>query len=284
MRFTAAPSVGKSDRPIRVRPPAAAGSFYPDDPRKLRELVTGLLDQAAAHRDPAAPQPDRPPQALIAPHAGYLYSGPIAASAFAALRPFRDRIRRVVHLGPAHRVRFTGLAAPTHDAFATPLGRVPLDRAALDDLLHLPGVAPRDDAHEPEHCLEAHLPFLQLTLDDFVLVPLLVGVTVEPEDVARVLDRLWREETTLVLVSSDLSHYLNHADARRSDQAVSAAIERLDAGQLQPELACGYLAIRALLVAAHRRGLHATTLDLRSSGDTAGPRDRVVGYGAYAFT
>jgi hypothetical protein len=262
---------------MRVRAPAVAGFFYPGDPAALCEQLDGFLASAAP-----APRGAAPPKALIVPHAGTIYSGPIAASAYARLRPLRGAIRRVVLLGPAHRVFLRGLAAPRAEAFSTPLGVVPVDRAALAALADLPQVAVSDAPHEGEHSLEVQLPFLQRVLGDFALVPLAVGEASAAEVVA-VLERLWGGPETLLVVSSDLSHYHDYATARRLDRATCAAIEALDAGGLGPDSACGRVPVRGLLAAARARGLAAETLDLRSSGDTAGDRDRVVGYGAWAF-
>ncbi len=257
-----------------VRLPAVAGTFYPDDPAELRSMVTDFLSQAA-RRGPV-------PRALISPHAGYIYSGPVAASGYALLMPARDQIERVVLLGPAHRVPFYGLAATGADEFATPLGKVPIDRAAVNAALRLPQVEIRDDAHQPEHSLEVQLPFLQTVLDDFSLVPFVIGQA-RPEEVAQLLELLWTNERTLVVVSSDLSHYHDYWTARTIDQETSAMIESLDWSRLSGERACGYLGIAGLLQVARSRGLRVETIDLRNSGDTAGPKDQVVGYGSYAI-
>jgi AmmeMemoRadiSam system protein B len=259
----------------RVRRPAVAGLFYPAEPRELAGEVRALLRGAARGSGP-------PPRALIAPHAGYVYSGPIAASAFARLGSLRGVIRRVVLIGPSHHVAFRGLAVPSADAFETPLGEVPVDRAAVDRLLSLRQVVERDDAHAREHSLEVQLPFLQEALGTFALVPLAAG-DASAEEVAEVLERLVDEPATLVVVSSDLSHYHDYETARRMDARTSRAIESLDPEPLDGESACGCVGMRGLLVLARRRGLSARTLDLRSSGDTAGSRGQVVGYGAYAF-
>lgn len=258
----------------QIRPPAVAGRFYPGTPLELERAVNGYLAAAV-------PQPP-PPKALIAPHAGYIYSGPIAAAAYATLEPVRRVISRVILLGPAHRVAVRGLAASTADAFATPLGAVSLDRHSVDIALTLPEVRAMDAAHAPEHSLEVQIPFLQQTLDDFRLVPLLVG-DASPESVAAVLERLWGGPETLIVVSSDLSHYLDYQSASALDAATSAAIEDLRPHDIGYDQACGSTPIRGLLILASRLGLQARTLDLRNSGDTAGPRDQVVGYGAYAF-
>jgi len=259
-----------------IRPPAVAGTFYPADGARLRAAVEGCLGAA---RDAHA---GRAPKALIAPHAGYVYSGPVAGRAFAALGAGAARIRRVVVIGPAHYIPVCGLAQSTAAAFRTPLGEVPLDEAALASLRALPQVAPGDAPHAPEHGIEVELPFLQILLGDFALVPLVVGEAA-PEEVAEVLERLWGGPETLLVISSDLSHYEAYARARAHDAATALAIEGLDGAALGPADACGWLAVAGLLHQAKRRGLAARRLDLRSSGDTAGSRDAVVGYGAWAF-
>lgn len=257
----------------KVRHPAVAGQFYPADAARLRHLVEEYLEEASTDGEL--------PRAIIAPHAGYIYSGPIAASAYAPLRPARDKIRRVLLLGPAHRVPVRGLAASSAAAFATPLGEVPLDRDAIRRLLALPQVHLQDDAHAPEHGLEVHLPFLQTVLADFQLVPLVVGEA-SPSAVAEVLAQFAADPETLIVVSSDLSHYQDYDTACYLDRETSNAIEHLHplaAGQ-----ACGRYAINGLLHLARERGWHVQTVDLRNSGDTAGPHHQVVGYGAYLFT
>jgi AmmeMemoRadiSam system protein B len=258
-----------------IRSPAVAGSFYPATASKLRIAITHYLQQA----HPTGPTP----KALIAPHAGYLYSGPVAASAYAHLTQARGCIRQVVLLGPAHWVPFTGLAASSAEAFATPLGLVPVNRPSLAHVQTLPQVQILDEAHRREHSLEAHIPFLQEILGDFTLIPLLVGAA-GPEAVSEVLRVLWNGPDTLIVISSDLSHYYNYTTAQQLDQATSRAIETLRPQDVGPEQACGYIAINGLLIAARHYGLRASTVDLRNSGDTAGLRDEVVGYGAYVFS
>lgn len=258
-----------------VRQPAVAGMFYPDDAKALAEQVEGLLRAAPKSEAP-------PPKAIIAPHAGYPYSGPVAASAYACLAPARTHIRRVLLLGPAHRIGFRGLACPGAERFATPLGSIPVDRAALAAIADLPGVVTRDDAHADEHSLEVHLPFLQTLFRDFTLVPLVVGDTLVAQ-VAAVIERLWGAEETAIVISSDLSHYQSYEVARRLDQATSRAIERLRYEDIGYDDACGRVPVGGLLYFARAHGLSARTVDLRNSGDTAGARDRVVGYGAYVF-
>ncbi len=262
-------------RPTRA--PAVAGFFYPEDSAELESAVASYL--AAV---PAPPSNAPVPKALIVPHAGYVYSGPVAASGYAHIAGQRRAIRRVVLLGPSHRAPLRGLAASGADAFETPLGAVPLDREAIDEILDFPQVQIFDAAHRDEHSLEVQLPFLQYVLEDFSLVPLSVG-DAEPEEVQEVIERLWGGPETLFVVSSDLSHYYDYETARRLDAATTRAIEALDAHALEPESACGRAPARGLLAAAKRHGLSVETVDLRSSGDTAGDKRRVVGYGSYVF-
>ncbi len=257
-----------------TRPAAVAGLFYPAEPRQLQSMIRDCLNQAKPEGDL--------PKAIIAPHAGYVYSGPIAASAYARLRQGRGRIRRVVLFGPSHRVGFRGLAVSGAHGFATPLGDIPVDRQACEELKTLPFVRELDQAHAQEHSLEVHLPFLQVVLDSFSLVPVVVG-DAAPEEVCAVLEKLWGGDETLIVISSDLSHYHEYATARRMDAATSRAIESLRPEDIGFEDACGRLPISGLLLAARRRGLSAKTIDLRNSGDTAGSKDSVVGYGAYVF-
>ena len=258
----------------KVRNPAVAGMFYPDNPSLLQQMIDGYL--AAVTTKAGAPK------ALIAPHAGYVYSGPIAATAYAQLAPVRELIRRVVLLGPSHRVPFLGLALSRADTFTTPLGSVPLDHVAIDSIRSLEQVHELDAAHTMEHSLEVHLPFLQTVLAEFKLVPLVVGDATAAQ-VAEVLDKLWDGDETLIVISSDLSHYHDYETARTMDSETSRLIETLSPREIDGEHACGCRPINGLIKTARTRGLHATVLDLRSSGDTAGPRDRVVGYGAYAI-
>ena len=259
-----------------LRSAAVAGLFYPADPRELHTLVTDLLHKAAPSAVGATPK------AMILPHAGYVYSGPIAATGYAALAAARETIKRVVLLGPTHRVGFTGIALPSAAFFATPLGKVTVDPLARQQLAGLPNVLILDQAHALEHSLEVHLPFLQEILENFTLVPLVVG-DVAYEAVAEVIERLWGGPETLIVISSDLSHYHDYATARRIDAATSHAIEELMPEAIHYEHACGRTPMNGLLTVARRRGMSVRTLDLRNSGDTAGARDRVVGYGAYAF-
>jgi AmmeMemoRadiSam system protein B/AmmeMemoRadiSam system protein A len=259
-----------------IRPAAVAGMFYPDNPAVLRQTLADLL----AH--PRLADLERPPKALIVPHAGYIYSGPVAASAYARLSGLRNRIRRVVLLGPTHRVYVRGLALPEAERFATPLGEVPLDRDGMQRLAGLPQVVTSAAAHQMEHSLEVQLPFLQQVLGDFKLLPLAVGEATAAE-VAEVLETVWGGDETLIVISSDLSHFLPDAVARKVDHGTVDAILALNS-HLNHEQACGATPINGLLLAARKHGLHPVVLDVRNSSETAGDPERVVGYAAFAFT
>jgi hypothetical protein len=259
----------------RIRPAAVAGRFYPGAPDELAAFIDRAL--------PSAP-PDAPaPKALIVPHAGYPYSGPVAATAYARLRPLRETVHRVVLLGPAHFAPVRGLAVSGADAFATPLGTVEVDDALRRRVLALPQVEVDDAAHAREHSLEVQLPFLQRLLARFAILPLVVGHPTTAE-VAEVLDLVWGGAETLVVVSSDLSHYHDHATATALDRRTAAAIVARAVESIGPDDACGAAPVRGMLEAARRRGLDVEMLDLRNSGDTAGPRHEVVGYGAFVLS
>jgi len=257
------------------RQPAVAGMFYPANPVELSAGIRMML--AEAETDSTT----RLPKALIVPHAGYIYSGPVAANAYARLTSLAGRIRRVVLLGPVHRVPVRGLALPRAAAFDTPLGEIPLDREAMAELSGLPQVTLSDEAHVPEHSLEVHLPFLQTVLGDFRLIPLAVGDATAAE-VAEVLEQVWGGEETLIVISSDLSHYLPYDMARRVDRETVEHILSLKP-DIEHEQACGATPVNGLLAFAKHHALQAELLDLRNSGDTAGDRTRVVGYAAIAF-
>ena len=259
-----------------TRPSAVSGMFYPGEASTLAAEVASYLADAPA---PARAMP--PPKAVIAPHAGYVYSGPIAASVYARLAPLRGVVSRVVLAGPAHRVYVRGAAVPSATTFASPLGPVQLDVEAIASLAGLPFVEVSDAAHAREHSLEVHLPFLQSVLGAFRLVPIVVG-DATPEQTARIFELLWGGDETLIVVSSDMSHYLPYEAARRRDGETARAILGME-GNLDPEEACGAAPINGLLRAARAHGLTPEQVDLRNSGDTAGDRDRVVGYGAFAF-
>lgn len=257
------------------RVPAVAGMFYPSNPDQLRTMVRGFLSQATV-------RPGSAPKALIAPHAGYIYSGPIAAQAFAQWEPDKDHIRRVLLLGPSHRVPIEGIALSSAPAWQTPLGLVEQDVQAIEQLIPLPFVEVSETSHADEHSLEVELPFLQVVLPHFKLVSIMVGYAT-PKQVAQCLDLLWGGPETRIVISSDLSHYLDYSSAREQDQTTAAKIERLTGDELEPEEACGCRPVAGFLHTALDRHMRCQLLDLRNSGDTAGTRGRVVGYGAFAF-
>lgn len=268
-----------------------AGTFYPNDPGQLAASVDHHLVDGARRLAGRNLLTSERPKAIVAPHAGYSYSGPIAGTAFASLRvPDADngggapKITRAVIIGPSHRVAFQGISIPSADAFATPLGDVPLDRDSLAPLLELPWVREFDAAHADEHSIEVELPFLLAVADPALeIVPLVVG-NASTGQAAEVLDRLWGGPETLIIISSDLSHFLSHPVATQLDAGTAELILSLSADRLSAERACGYQALRGLLALARTRHLHPSLLDLRNSGDTAGTRDRVVGYCAFAFS
>ncbi len=261
------------------RAPAVAGTFYPGNGGELRSAVEGFLAEARirAKSDEATGRP----KALIVPHAGYVYSGAVAASAYARLAACPDAIERVVLLGPSHRVWVDGLAVSGALAFRTPLGSIRLDRESIEAALALRQVGQLDEAHRYEHSLEVQLPFLQVALGDFALVPFSVGQAT-PGEVAEVLDLLWGGPETLVVISTDLSHFHDYDTARELDAETSRRIEALRADDLDAERACGCVPLSGILTVARRRSLEVRTLDVRNSGDTAGSRNEVVGYGSYA--
>ncbi len=257
-----------------VRRPAVAGLFYPDDPVELRAMLETLLA-------PSTAAAGRLPKAVIVPHAGYPYSGPVAAQVYRSLRAQARSLRRILLLGPSHFVWFRGIAAPDVEEFATPLGGVHLDGAALAEVRRLPAVVRSDEPHAREHSLEVQLPFLQLVAPDAEIVPLVAG-DATPSEVAALIDALWGSDDTLIIVSSDLSHYHPYAIAQALDARTAQAI--LDGREdLTGQQACGCVVVNGLGHALRGRHLHAELIDLRNSGDTAGDRRRVVGYGAFAF-
>ncbi len=257
-----------------IRIPSVSGAFYPAEPDKLASMIDRYLAMVS-------PRGDTPrPKAIIVPHAGYIFSGPVAATAYAQLRAFRDSITRVVVLAPAHRLPFRGLAVSDAKAFRTPLGDIPVDAETLKNLKQKPFVATLDAAFDGEHSLEVQLPFLQRVLANFTLTPLIVGHA-EPEQVREVLEATWGGDETLIVISSDLSHFLDYDAARERDAKTTRAIEERNPAAIDFHDACGRIPISGLLLAAKEHHLAVATLDLRNSGDTAGSRDRVVGYGAY---
>jgi len=262
------------DSAIRARLPAVAGLFYPDDPYELRAVVRGFLDAAA-------PLPAQRPKVLIVPHAGYVYSGPVAAAAYRGLVGLADSFERVVLAGPSHRVPVPGIAVPEVAAFDTPLGRVPVDVETVSRLLSLPHVYATNLPHRMEHSLEVQLPFLQMTLEHFSLVPLAVG-DATASTVAAALEACWGGPETLIVISTDLSHYRDYDSARRFDSATARQIRQRE-GDFRDEQACGCRLLNGLMRIARARDLRVEELDLRNSGDTSGDRSRVVGYGAFAL-
>ncbi|WP_455207108.1 AmmeMemoRadiSam system protein B [Kaarinaea lacus] len=262
----------------KIRPTAVAGMFYPADPTDLREAVSQYLADA---RESVIQKP-MSPRAIIAPHAGYIYSGPVAAYAYSYVESIKEKIATVILIGPSHRVPLLGLATSSADFFATPLGNIPINRELTEKLNQLPFVNELDQAHAMEHSLEVHLPFLQMTLDEFSLVPIVAG-DATPDEVNKLIEVACASDDTLLVVSSDLSHYHDYLTAKGMDQDTSHAIEALDIRAVDSQHACGFIPVRGLLAYAKQHHLHATTVDCRNSGDTAGPRDQVVGYGSYVF-
>ena len=263
-----------------IRPPAVAGTFYPDSARDLEGAIRGYL--ADVSNAPSLPLRTDAPKAVVAPHAGYIYSGALAARVFASIIPAADRINRVVLLGPCHRVPLRGLALSGADAFATPLGDIPIDKPGVERVQNLPQVQVFEETHIQEHSLEVQLPFLQILLGQFSLLPLVVGDATASE-VAEVLDVVWGGPETLIVISSDLSHFLEYDNARRIDSQTCESIERMDPHSIEHGQACGRIPLQGLLELAKAKGMHVETVGLCNSGDTAGSRDRVVGYGGWTF-
>jgi AmmeMemoRadiSam system protein B len=261
---------------VLVRPPAVAGFFYPSDPGELAELINACFADAVRPAQGALA-----PKALVVPHAGYICSGPVAASGYLRLALVAATVRRVVLLGPSHRVPLRGVAVSSADAFVTPLGLVPVDGDARRAALRLPGVRTDDAPHAMEHSLEVQVPFLQSALDRFDLLPLAVG-HVDTETVAGVIAALAGGAETLIVISSDLSHYQPYDVARQQDRRTAAAVVALDADRIGDLDACGAYALRGLLRWAWTQGMTVERLDVRNSGDAAGDRSRVVGYGSFA--
>lgn len=259
----------------QIRQPAVAGMFYPADKQSLKNDIHQYLNNVSVEQK-------ENPKAIVVPHAGYIYSGPIAASAYKQIIPLKDKINRVVLLGPSHRVAFTGLAVPESDVFNTPLGNIPIDQKSIQQLSDLPQVIASDQAHRDEHSLEVQLPFLQEILGEFSLIPLVVG-DAERHEVAEVINRLWGDEHTLIVISTDLSHYHEYNEAQQLDRATSDAIENLKPDLIGYEDACGRNGLKGMMTVAEEKNLSVDILDLRNSGDTAGDKNRVVGYGAYVF-
>jgi AmmeMemoRadiSam system protein B len=259
----------------KIRSPAVAGQFYPDWPDDLRGMIEDFLEKAPAPQGAA-------PKAIIVPHAAYAYSGPIAASAYGLFRTDQDIIKRIILVGPSHYIPFRGIALTGAEAFATPLGAVPIDTDVAASLVLLPQAKVLETAHAQEHCLEVQLPFLQVLLQDFKIAPLLTG-DANAEEVCQVIERLWGGPETRFVITSDLSQDRDYLSAQRLDRATARSIERGHSEKIGPPQACGYVAVRGMMAAARLNHLCSRTIDLRNSGDTVGPRDVVVGYGAFAF-
>ncbi len=255
---------------MSIRQPAVAGTFYPASPEHLQVMINDMLGEASFKK--------LSPKVLIVPHAGYIYSGPVAASAYCLLKPMRNSIKRVVLLGPSHRVAFEGLAVPTSQSFATPLGNISLDTQLINQLLELNQVHHLDDAHAAEHSLEVQLPFLKTCLEHFKLIPIVVG-DATPYAVAETIETLWGDNSTLIIISTDLSHYHSYEEACHRDEQTIKAIEQLSSS-LTGGQACGCYPLNGMLKVAQQRGMEVITLDVRNSGDTAGDKKRVVGYAA----
>src|SRR5215831_9025559 len=259
---------------ISLQPASVAGTFYPADPAELAAGVDGSLSRANP--------PLLSPKAVIAPHAGHIYSGDIAAAAYRLLAQRKGEIKRVILMGPNHRKPLRGMALSPADAWATPFGPLPVAPVARDMLMRQPGVVVDPAPFVNEHSLEVHLPFIHRALGEVRVLPILVGQA-SMESVSSALDLLWGGPETAIIVSSDLSHYHDYATCQAKDEETTIAIERLQPQGCDGDRACGRFSIHGLLDQAQRRDLRETALDVRNSGDTHGPRDRVVGYGSFAF-
>lgn len=261
-----------------TRLPAVAGLFYPDNARELGHEIEYYLSMA----DDAWHSATRPPKALIVPHAGYIYSGAVAAKAYALLATSAQSIKRVVLLGPAHRTYFQDLATTSMDYFRTPLGDIAIDKLKVQELLRLADVQVMESAHQLEHSLEVQLPFLQTVLGEFSLIPIVVG-DASGSQVHRALELLWGGPETLIVISSDLSHYQSYDLAQSIDRSTSEAIEQISLVPINSQQACGCTGINGLLQAAKQHHLRVKTLQVCNSGDVTGEKDTVVGYGSWAF-
>ena len=267
-----------------IRPPAVASMFYPAGTAELRKEVQKYLRNADTEEDfPKLKKSETAElRTLIVPHAGYIYSGKIAASAYRLLE--QNQFKRVLLLGPAHRVWLQGAAFPETDAFETPLGQITLDKELIEKMLEeFSWISVSDEAHSEEHCLEVQLPFLQETLGDFELLPLVVGET-KTEHITEIIQQFSEDTETLIVISTDLSHFHDYQTARGIDARTAIAIELLEQNRISTEDACGAYPLRGALLAASQNQWNIHRLGLCNSGDTAGDRGRVVGYGAWAMT
>ncbi|MCW8331193.1 AmmeMemoRadiSam system protein B [Photobacterium sp. SDRW27] len=259
---------------MSIRNPAVAGSFYDKSPESLKCQLDSWLGSEPKIEDYI--------RALIVPHAGYIYSGKVAAQAFRYLKSQADRIHKVILIGPSHRFYFTGCALPSADFFSTPLGKIPIDTESIDKFKNIDDIEVSDQVHAFEHCLEVQLPFLQTCLDQFTLLPILTS-NVSPVTVANLIDSLWQDENTLLVISSDLSHYHPYTEAQKIDRNTCTLIESYEPS-LSPEQACGSTGINTLLLLAKQRGYQLKRVELKNSGDTAGDKERVVGYVSYLIS
>jgi len=264
-----------------TRPAAVAGTFYPRDHDELTQSILQML-QVAATLQPESTTEQTSIRTIIAPHAGYIYSGPIAASAYHYIQPSASTIENVILIGPAHRAAVTTCVCPTARWFETPLGKIPIAQDILEPLVKQKLLYIDQHAHQFEHSLEVHLPFLQTLCSDFTLIPLLVG-DCAAQNIVDIISLL-QTDNSLLIVSTDLSHFLDYQSANQRDKKTTAAIESLDYSAIGPEDACGCVALSGLLLHAQQQGLHINSVDYRNSGDTAGNKNRVVGYGAYVVT
>ena len=268
-----------------IRPPAVASMFYPGGTAELRKAVKKYLSNAVTEEDPKLKKGETAElRTLIVPHAGYIYSGKIAACAYRLLEKNQNQFKRVLLLGPSHRVWLKGAAFPKTDAFETPLGEIALDKELKEKILaDFSWISVSDEAHSEEHCLEVQLPFLQETLRDFELLPLVVG-DAKTELVAALIQQFSEDHETLIVISTDLSHFHDYQTAREIDARTANAIELLEQNRISTEDACGAYPLRGALLAASQNQWNVHRLGLCNSGDTSGDRERVVGYGAWAMT
>jgi AmmeMemoRadiSam system protein B len=259
-----------------VRPSAVAGYFYPSSEEQLIKIIKNYIEKANISIKSK-------PKALISPHAGYIYSGPIAAYGYKSIMPYYKDYDQIILLGPSHFEFVPGIATAPVDYFETPLGKIPIDKESIKKILPLPYVYQNMDAHKKEHSLEVQLPFLQYIFKEkeFKIIPIAVG-KIQPKEIWEILNILYNEKI-LIIVSSDLSHYYDYNTAKLLDEKTANAIEELNPYQIHYEQACGRVPIQGLLLFAKQRNLTPIRLDLRNSGDTAGDKRQVVGYGSWCF-
>jgi len=267
-----------NDKRLTSRQASVAGSFYPKNPAQLKKTLTNLFN---ANEDLNIDF-QTPVKAIIAPHAGYIYSGPIAAKAYSLVSTCIKGKNKITIIGPSHFVPFNGIALSTAEFFETPLGKIKVDHHAYELINRIPEVIYLDEAHAREHSIEVHLPFIQYLKKDVRIIPLAVGQT-SYQKVAKVLEKFCEEKDNLIIISSDLSHYHAYGYAQKYDLQTALKIENYKCSQLGPNEACGYLAIAGLLKMAKDRKYKIKRIDLCNSGDTSGSKDTVVGYGSWFF-